>query len=110
MVNRWDSLRAAAGLPPPRHDPGPQAPALERWRARHAHEPPLHSGAALREGISGRFKLERTDTVPYLFRYFADFSPLGEDLAARILEEERGAIAAGKIKPIGLRLVARSVD
>jgi SAM-dependent methyltransferase len=85
-------------------------PALARWRREHEHEPPLHTGAELLDAIRSRFRAVRSERVPYLFRYAAEALPRtaeGERAARRLLADERRAIAARRIQPIGLRVVAR---
>lgn len=117
FFERWDAALTAGGKSSHKHDPasegkihkhdpGPGALPLARWRGRLAHDPPLHEGLALRAGIAACYKLELTEAAPYLYRYFTkDFA--GVDWTERILTEERTALSTGTIKPIGLRLVGR---
>lgn len=107
---------------------------LERWHAEHrpeAHrpgthrhhghrgqghgppeeaEPPLHTGAAMREGLARRFSNPGASTGPYLYRYLVgglEPSPHALRLALWVHDAEVRRIAAGALKPVGLRLWAR---
>lgn len=118
---RWyyevQALLAAAGRYPPGHIHGaPSLEPLERWGHEHAHEhEPLSEGRRMREEVARRLELLETHEGPYLYRYIhsgvaavlGPEAPMTETLSAHVLEAERRGIAAGALKPVGLRLVAR---
>lgn len=107
-------LLVAAGLyPEDRVDPLPPDPAdlLARWRAAHEHDhgPPLHTGTEIRRGVAERFAVRDLRTGEYLHRYInAGLSDdaRGHQLAAHVLGVERRGVAAGRLIPVGLRIVA----
>lgn len=83
---------------------------LARWHAEHVDDPPFHRGAAMREAIRTRFSLLGEERGPYLYRYVVgglELSPHGKRIAAWALAAERRGIAAGALKPVGLRLWAK---
>ncbi len=87
----------------------PQAP-LDEWRNEHHHEPPLHTGQQMREGIERRLDSVRSEQVPTLFTDFAvalEPSQRGFDVANELLEFERTLIDDKTIVPLGLRMVAK---
>jgi len=89
----------------------PSPDPLERWHARHVHDPPLHSAEAMLTAVKGAFTLVAQHRVPYLHRYFSDRvadSEEGRRLFLRIRELETLRIAQQLLVPIGLRWVARS--
>ncbi len=81
---------------------------LARWREHHAHVPALHLGRQLRSEIERQFGKARVAVAPYLFRYFDWWlrGAAADALAVELLQQERRALAAGEIQPVGLRLVA----
>lgn len=89
----------------------PKTP-LERWQRRHAHDPPLHGGAAMVAALSSAFDLQVHERVPYLYRYLAGRLP-PDERGARIFERVRALeverIALGLLAPIGMRLVLRAL-
>ena len=87
----------------------PQTP-LDEWRDEHHHEPPLHTGQQMREGIELRLDSVRSEQVPTLFTDFAvalEPSQRGFDVANKLLEFERTLIDDKTIVPLGLRIVAK---
>ena len=87
----------------------PQTP-LEEWMEEHHHEPPLHKGKEMLEGVERRFDLMSSERVPTLFADFAaalEPSQRGYDVAFKLLELERGLIDGRAIVPLGLRIVAK---
>jgi len=111
---RWyyevQELLAAAGAFPGDHvHGGPDDPPLDRWRAEHEHphEPPLHTGAAMLAAARRHFDTTEEARGPYLYRYLcAGLSDSG--LCGHVLAAERRRIAAGALRPVGLRLVSRA--
>jgi 2-polyprenyl-3-methyl-5-hydroxy-6-metoxy-1,4-benzoquinol methylase len=118
---RWyyevQALLAAAGRYPVAHIHGaPSAEPLERWRHEHTHhDEPLSEGRRMREEVARRLELTATHEGPYLYRYIhagiagtlGVEAPMTEALSSHVLEAERRGIAAGALRPVGLRLVAR---
>lgn len=112
---RWyydtqDTLRAAGCFDADHIDP-PHADPVARWRAGHVHdhEPPLHTGAAMRVAICDRFVIRRLEKGPYLHRYLAAHLPDGERgaaIARHVLATEQRRIADNVFVPVGLRIVA----
>lgn len=91
------------------HDPG--ADPLERWRARHRHEPPLASAGEMLAAVAARFEILERERCAYLYWYalrVLDRRSDGHAVGARWLELERRLIDAGRIRPVGLRVVART--
>ncbi len=80
---------------------GREGDALREWRHHHAHHGVLASGRAMREAIAARFTLREERTAPYLYRYLPD--EVDDD---RVFLEETRLIAAGSLRPVGLRLLA----
>ncbi len=111
---RWyyelqESLALAGSYSRDRIDANADADPLDRWRAAHAHVPPLHTGSAMRLAISSRFVIRELRRVEYLYRYIVDGLPddeRGASLASDVLAAERSGITAGTLVPVGLRLVA----
>ncbi|HEU0034956.1 MAG TPA: methyltransferase domain-containing protein [Kofleriaceae bacterium] len=82
---------------------------VARWRTEHLHEPPLHTGAAMRLAISARFVIRELRRVEYLYRYVGAGLPAderGAQIAAQVRTIERARIGDGALSPIGLRIVA----
>ena len=89
--------------------PVPTTP-LEEWLEEHHHEPPLHKGKEMLDGVERRFDIVNSERVPTLFADFAaalEPSQRGYDAALKLLELERGLIDDGAIVPLGLRIVAK---
>lgn len=105
------SLLASQGVYPADAIHGPTgAPPLERWRAEHSHQPPLHPGVAMRAALARELGEPRIGIGPYLYRYVAAHlpeTPNAGRFAARVFETEKKRIGEGSMKPVGLRLVAR---
>ena len=92
------------------HREEPKTP-LERWDRRRAHDPPLHGGQMMLDGLGAAFEVTEVVRTPYLYRFFAERLPMDTRGAAlfrkvRALEEER--IRLGLILPVGLRVTARA--
>ncbi|HKA89036.1 MAG TPA: class I SAM-dependent methyltransferase [Haliangiales bacterium] len=104
-------ILAAAGLFPRHHVHGSAGDEpTARWRAEHAHDPPLHPGADMLAALGARFDVLVAERGPYLYRYLCgglEASPRGAAVAAEMLAAERRGIAAGRIRATGLRIVAR---
>jgi 2-polyprenyl-3-methyl-5-hydroxy-6-metoxy-1,4-benzoquinol methylase len=89
----------------------PGADPLERWQAHHT-EHRVHEGNAMRLAAAKKFRVTAQEYVPYLYRWFADRLPAdanGAREVAALYEAEREGIAAGRLKPIGFRVVARAL-
>jgi SAM-dependent methyltransferase len=110
---RWyydvqELLAAAEMFPRERVDP-PGGDVLQRWRAAHAHEPPLHTGVQMRRAIAERFDLRDVHGAAYLYRYVTRHLPhdaRGVALAQHIYSTERRGIADGTLAAVGLGIVA----
>ena len=101
-------LVAADVYPADRVDP-PAADPTARWQAAHHHDPPLHTGAAMRAQISARFAIRQLQRADYLYRYIAAGLPSderGTRIANHVRTVERTRIANGTLVPVGLRIVA----
>jgi len=110
---RWyydvQELLAAADLFPREHVDPPGTNVLQRWRTAHAHEPPLHTGVAMRRAIAERFDLRDVHGAAYLYRYVTKHLPQdarGVALAQHIYSTERRGIADGSLAAVGLGIVA----
>jgi SAM-dependent methyltransferase len=109
FFERWDRAEAAGRLEPRDADDGPDpgGDPLARWRHGFEHDPPLLTGdrmlAAVRACAKGAPAIE---DAAGLYRFFEQRS-LTPDAAwiRSLLAEERAALAAGAIRPIGLRVV-----
>lgn len=96
------------------HDAGadasePSSP-LERWRAGHHHDPPLHGGKAMLDALGGAFASCQVSRVASLYRRFAERleqDARGARLFLRIRELEEARIAEALIQAFGLRIVCR---
>jgi SAM-dependent methyltransferase len=114
---RWyydlQDLLVAAGLFDGHHYDAPIGDdLLARWRAGHHHEPPLHTGAAMRSAISDRFAIRELHRCAYLYRYISSCVPddeRGAAIAAHVLAIEKQRIAEHVYAPVGLRIVAERV-
>ncbi|HWN83366.1 MAG TPA: methyltransferase domain-containing protein [Candidatus Udaeobacter sp.] len=83
--------------------------ALAAWQA--AHDPHLHSAAAMRAALQAEFRRVETAVVPYLYRYVCARLPesaRGHRLARRALAMERRLAAVGGVPLIGRRFVGNS--
>jgi len=94
-----------------RHDHGePPRDALERWKWRHAHDPPLHGAKQMMDALGTAFGLSRVERLPYLHRYFSDRvadSERGAKLFAQLRALETERVEQGVLVAVGLRIVAR---
>ncbi|HEU4537400.1 MAG TPA: class I SAM-dependent methyltransferase [Polyangiaceae bacterium] len=112
---RWyyeaQELLIAAGLyPPERLDGEPDGDPRERWRAGHAHEPPLSRGDEMLAAIGARFEPLSIERGPYLARYVISglaADERGARIAGHLLAHERRRLAANALRAVGLRVVAR---
>lgn len=105
-----DALRAAGTLEAPDHWHPPVEDRRERWRAYHVHHPPLHSDSRMLSALERSFLIERVERVPLLFRYLVDRVPAdreGLDLTLWLEQREIELIRQGRVRPLGLRVVAR---
>jgi SAM-dependent methyltransferase len=78
------------------------------WYA--GHDERLHSAEAMEAALAATFAPPRTAAAPYLYRYVIDLvseTPEGAQMVRRTLAAERSAAAAGLIRLIGRRFVAR---
>ena len=110
---RWyydvQELLAAAEIFPREHVDPPGSNVLQRWRTAHVHEPPLHTGVAMRRAIAERFDLRDVHGAAYLYRYVTKYLPhdaRGVALAQHIYSTERRGIADGSLSAVGLGIVA----
>lgn len=110
---RWyydvQELLAAADIFPREHVDPPGSNVLGRWRTAHTHEPPLHTGVAMRRAIADRFDLRDVHGAAYLYRYVTKHLPhdtRGVALAQHIYSTERRGIADGTLAAVGLGIVA----
>jgi SAM-dependent methyltransferase len=110
---RWyydvqELLAAADVFPREQLDP-PGSDVLQRWRAAHSHEPPLHTGLQMRRATAERFDLRDVHGCAYLYRYIIRHLPhdaRGVALAQHIYSTERRGIADGTLAAVGLGVVA----
>jgi SAM-dependent methyltransferase len=83
---------------------------LDEWREEHHHDPPLHTGKQMLEGVGGRFDSVSSHRVPTLYSDFAaalEPSERGYDIARKLLDLERSLIDDGTLVPLGLRFVGK---
>jgi SAM-dependent methyltransferase len=83
-----------------------EAPPLERWKAEHRHEPPLHTAEQMQAAIAARFSDAAHTTGPYLYRHIAGQlppTPGAGKLAMKLFDRESEAIRDGRVLPIGRR-------
>lgn len=83
---------------------------LARWHAEHEHTPPLHTGAAMRQGLERRFPESGATGGPYLYRYVVgglEASPTAMAIARWALAAEEGHLRTDSLKAVGLRLWGR---
>jgi ubiquinone/menaquinone biosynthesis C-methylase UbiE len=102
-------LVSAGILPPARERVSPRSPPLSRWRRHHRHTPRLHEGAEMETCVRALFRRCVAERVPYLYRYLVHRlrrDRRGLALGRALLEAEKSLVAAGAIRPIGLRIVA----
>ncbi len=110
---RWyydvQELLAAADLYPRERVDPPNADVVDRWRAAHSDEPPLHTGVQMRRAIAERFDLHDVHGAAYLYRYITKHLPhdaRGVALAQHIYNTERRGITDGSLAAVGLGIVA----
>ncbi len=83
---------------------------ISRWRAVHAQNRAMHTGAAMLDVVQRSFDLTTTERVPYLYRYVQgrlEATERGYRVAREVLAIEGRRIADGAINALGLRAVAR---
>lgn len=83
---------------------------LARWRRRHTHTRTIHTGVAMERAIRARFRLERAEPGPHLFRYAGRRlhpGAAGAHIARYLLGAETALIEQGWLRPVGVRFVAR---
>lgn len=110
---RWyydvQELLAAADLFPRDHLDPPSPDVVQRWRAAHSDEPPLHTGVQMRRAIAERFDLRDVHGAAYLYRYITKHlthDARGVALAQYIYNTERRGITEGTLSAVGLGIVA----
>jgi SAM-dependent methyltransferase len=110
---RWyydvQELLAAAEILPREHVDPPSNDVVQRWRAAHSDEPPLHTGVQMRRAIAERFDLRDVHGAAYLYRYITrhlPHDPRGVSLAQHIYSTERRGITEGTLTAVGLGIVA----
>jgi SAM-dependent methyltransferase len=115
VTARWyyelQELLAALGLYSHDHPRGVDADPTETWRAEHDHDPPLHTGDQMLAAVDRHFTRLETQRGPYLYRTIAhrlEASESGGEAAGRARDDEAMQIAAGELRPVGLRVVARA--
>lgn len=82
---------------------------LKHWKIHHFEKHNVATSVEMLEPINETFKSVHTQRVPYMYRYVVDKmkpDPAATKLASALLQTERDLIAAGKIVPVGLRIVA----
>jgi SAM-dependent methyltransferase len=118
---RWyyevQELLAAAGrYPSSRINGAPSIEPLARWQSEHTHaHEPLSEGWSMREELARRLELIEAREGPFLYRYICagvasstkEEALVAESVTRYVFEAEQRGIAAGALKPVGLRLVAR---
>jgi len=110
---RWyydvqELLAAAELFPRERVDP-PGSDVVQRWRLAHVHEPPLHTGVAMRQAIAARFDLRDVQGAAYLYRYVTRHLPhdeRGVAVAQHIYAMEHRGITDATLSAVGLRIIA----
>ena len=83
---------------------------LTAWWEEHSDDHhPFNTGTAMLEAVKERFEVESVERVPYFYRYIAaacaERSGVG-DFSEALFEIEERLIRAGRIKALGLRIVA----
>jgi SAM-dependent methyltransferase len=87
----------------------PDGDVVQRWRAAHTHDPPLHTGVQMRRAIAERFDLHDVHGAAYLYRYITKHLPQdarGLAVAQHMYMSERRGIAEGTLTAVGLGIVA----
>ncbi len=112
FFRRWDMGVAAGRLLRRETDEGPEEfpDPLVRWRHTFEHDPPLHTGDAMISALQALPGMDAAvvEESPGLYRFFEQRSTRPDpDWIRALLEEERSGIAAGTIRAVGLRAVAR---
>jgi SAM-dependent methyltransferase len=83
---------------------------LQRWHEEHEDVPPLHTAAAMREGLARRFGPLGEAPGPYLYRYVVSGlvpSAHGAAIAAWALATEKHHLGAGGLRAVGRRFWGR---
>jgi SAM-dependent methyltransferase len=102
-------LLVAAALYDHHHVDQPRTNPLTRWREAHAHDPPLHTGVAMRTAIAAQLTIVEIRACEYLYRYMCKHLPpddRGGAVAAHMLATERRRVADGSLAAVGLRIIA----
>jgi SAM-dependent methyltransferase len=84
---------------------------LGAWRDEHAHEPPLHEGAAMIAAVERRFGRARIERGPYYWISICSAPtpiPLPPGMAEAIWRLETLRIRQGSLRANGLRVLARA--
>jgi SAM-dependent methyltransferase len=104
------AVLGGAGLLRPGPDRTAPADPLRRWVQRHRDDEPMHPAHTMLRSIAARFSVVEHRRVPYLHRYLGgwlDPAAAPATVAAlRAVEDLR--VAQGRLRPLGLLLVARS--
>jgi SAM-dependent methyltransferase len=110
---RWyydiQDMLAAAELFSHEHVDPLDGDVVQRWRAAHTHDPPLHTGVQMRRAIAERFDLHDVHGAAYLYRYITKHLPQdarGAAVAQHMYMSERRGIAEGTLTAVGLGIVA----
>lgn len=99
-------LHAVGAVP----EKDPASDALESRRREHEHDgESLVTGEEMLSAVKARFDLVSVDRVPFLYRYLAKevAKSLTKDFGAKFFELETSLIRQGRLKSLGLRIVAR---
>jgi SAM-dependent methyltransferase len=102
-------LLTAAGVYKHEHLDKPNRDLLARWRDAHSHDPPLHTGVAMRSAIATLLSVVEIRACEYLYRYICSGLPAddrGGAVAAHVLGTEQRRIADGSLAAVGLRVIA----
>jgi SAM-dependent methyltransferase len=115
VTARWyyelQEVLAAAGIYSHDHPRGIPGDPAEAWRAEHDHDPPLHTGDQMLAAVDRCFSRLETERRPYLYRTIAhrlEASDSGGEVARHARDDEAQQVAAGELRPVGLRVVARA--
>ena len=88
----------------------PATDPLERWREGHRHDPPLANGSEMFDALQAHFEIVHRESCAYIYWYALralDSRPDGSEIGKRLIEHEERLIAGGRIRPVGLQIVAR---
>ena len=102
-------LLVAAGIYAHDHVDAPNRDLLARWRDAHAHDPPLHSGVAMRSAVATHLSIVEIRACEFLHRYMCNgltADERGAAVAKHVLATEQRRIADGTLAAVGLRIIA----